>query len=234
MPVKTEAGRQAWEPGLELRYKTHGIHTWVDYVILPGGVVLDPRRLPRPWRGEAREYTVEEGPYRVRVFVENDSSRENARVTVKVLSIEPEPEYAVVVHEHRGGRMEWSAELLRPGGGVEELEVARAVVEDRRERRGDREYYVHVERWYIETPEGEHTLHVEKSVMKFPVVRLRREGDTIIASGATYDVKDFLKNLRYRWDPARKVWYKKTSKPEDDYAETVNYLSNLGAIVEEE
>jgi hypothetical protein len=43
------------------------------------------------------------------------------------------------------------------------------------------------------------------------VVSLKVEGDRILVLGDTYEIRDHLKRIGFRWDPAKKAWYTSAS-----------------------
>ena len=52
------------------------------------------------------------------------------------------------------------------------------------------------------------TIEVSKEVIKNKLsVRIYKEGSRIVVSGDTYHIKELLKQLRFRWDPLKQVWY---------------------------
>jgi hypothetical protein len=62
--------------------------------------------------------------------------------------------------------------------------------------------------------EGRRIVLSEREVAKNKlayVVSLKVEGDRIFVLGDTYEIRDHLKRLGFRWDPAKKVWYTSAS-----------------------
>jgi hypothetical protein len=52
------------------------------------------------------------------------------------------------------------------------------------------------------------TVRIGSEVIKSKLtVRIYRENGKVIASGDTYNVKEILKSLGFKWDPMKKVWY---------------------------
>jgi hypothetical protein len=67
------------------------------------------------------------------------------------------------------------------------------------------------------------TIEVSKEVIKSKLaVRVYREGSRIVVSGDTYYIKEQLKQLRFKWDPLKQVWYNEKA----DIAEVKAVLSN--------
>jgi hypothetical protein len=65
------------------------------------------------------------------------------------------------------------------------------------------------------------------------IVKLTVEGNNITVNGDTYDIKDFLKQRKFRFDPNRKVWVLSVNgNVEDKLAELKHELENMGVIVE--
>ena len=51
-----------------------------------------------------------------------------------------------------------------------------------------------------------------------------QEGSRIVVSGDTYHIKELLKQLKFKWDPLKQVWYNENAKT--DIAEVKAVLSN--------
>jgi hypothetical protein len=73
---------------------------------------------------------------------------------------------------------------------------------------------------------------LEKKKIKL-IVKLTVEGNNIIANGDTYEIKEFLKQRKFRFDPNRKIWVLSVNgNVEDKLAELKQELENMGVIVE--
>jgi hypothetical protein len=79
---------------------------------------------------------------------------------------------------------------------------------------------------YVEFEDNEirlETVEIGKEVIQSKlVVRLYRENSKVIASGDTYNVKEVLKSLGFKWDSFKRVWYSDKA----DIAEVKAVLSN--------
>jgi hypothetical protein len=65
------------------------------------------------------------------------------------------------------------------------------------------------------------------------IVKLTIEGNSITVNGDTYEIKEFLKQRKFRFDPNRKVWVLSVNgNVEDKLAELKHELESLGVIVE--
>jgi hypothetical protein len=107
----------------------------------------------------------------------------------------------------------------------EELEAKEEIAEVE-----DGKYKVRVKRVYVEV-DGEKIILSESEVGREVcvdklTVRIKATNGRVYVNGDTYHIKEQLKQLRYRWDPERKAWYK-----ESDINVVKSELESLGVQV---
>ena len=66
----------------------------------------------------------------------------------------------------------------------------------------------------------------------FLIVRLTVEGNSITVNGDTYEIKDFLKQRKFKFDGNRKVWVLNVDNVEEKVNELKHELEERGVIVE--
>jgi hypothetical protein len=174
------------------------------------------------------EHVVDLGILKIRY--KNYDSRKNLHRDIEVLEVR-QP-VVVKVHRMRGlGKPFDEVYILLPPNIVRKPAVEELKEELTVEENGKYRYKVLVR--YVEV--GGTRVVVEKTVMeKEPVperlvIKARVSGNTIEVYGDTYHVREVLKELKFRWDPVKKIWYAKHSSEDD-----VNYtLFELEARLKE-
>jgi len=210
---------QALETGFkmffELEYDTWGSFGQYDlsYLILSNDKRIDPRKLAnRVRKGTTVKSELNMDGFRVIVEIENNSSRKNSHYTVRVLGIEPTPEYVIYVGERRtSGNFYRDVKIYRDGKEykAELLKEIRDVTKEN----GRYIYHYREHITYVQVGNRKHVIDVEKEfvgkdIIGKPHVTIVITDARIEATGDTYHVKDVLKSLGFRWNGLEKVWYK--------------------------
>jgi len=182
-------------------------NTWGSYgqhslsiAILRNGTIVNPLQIERP----PRHTVVRKKIGDVEVEVENSSSAKNAHITVYI----PADAVLAVLERVRtsSGTRGW--EITYGEGDVEvvEEEEVREVV------KGGRRFKEVVRYWcYYYIPEGAGRVlfwreEAERSLVALDKPRVRiLKGAIIVAEGDTYEVRDALKKLGFRWNGERWV-----------------------------
>jgi hypothetical protein len=188
-------------------------NTWGSYgqrslaiAILKDGTIVDPSRIGCPARGMAAKKTV--GSTEVRVV--NSSSRKNAHIEVYI----PADAVEAVLSNTRTSSGDKGWEVVHGEGDIEVVEEKEENVVERNGRRF-KEVVTHWSYYYV-TKDGRKVLfYKERGASSLvpldkPRVRLVRDTarDVVYAVGDTYDVKETLKKLGFRWNSTLERWEK--------------------------
>jgi hypothetical protein len=195
--------------------------------------IIYPRKVDLvKWTWKRGEHEVEiPGLCRIKYY--NADSSKNYHRTVEVVDV-----YTTLVLDYHGAhscsRSFRELYVVRKVDGKlvfekPEVKSETAVVE--RDK-----YRVTVEREYIEVDgqkiyTGEYVVDRELCIEKL-YVKVIEAGDSVIVAGDTYEIKERLKALGYKWHPESKVWYKKKTNGFDKYA-AIRELEELGVQVVE-
>jgi hypothetical protein len=210
-------------------------NTWGSYgqfslalAILKDGVVVNPMFIKRPPRKE--EATVLVGETEVRVV--NDSSSKNAHIYVYV----PVEKVLAVVSTTKtsGGSKGW--EIIYGEGNIEIKEEKR----EREESRNGRRFKV-VESWwvyYFATKDGRkiefyrETAGRSEIPIDKPKVKLVKTANLVYVAGDTYEIRNTLKQLGFRWNDRWGRWEKANNG--DDIKKLAEEIGKVADVVVEE
>ena len=210
-------------------------NTWGSYgqhsiaiAILKDGTVVNPANIGYPPKGMVAKKTI--GNIEVRVV--NDSSRKNAHVYVYV----PAEVVEAVVSNTRtsSGYKGW--EIVYGEGDVETVEERK----EREENRNGRRFKV-VESWwvyYFSTKDGRkiefyrETAGRSEIPLDKPKVKLVKTANVIYVAGDTYEIRNTLKQLGFRWNDRWTRWEKANNG--DDIKKLVEELGKVADVTVEE
>jgi len=205
---------------IELKYETRGSYGQFTktMAVLRNGQLVDPEALARNLSsGDVVEMNIGG----VKVLVTDQSSSKNYRIYVQV----PASKVMAVISESKSSR-KWSGFRVE-GEGEVVGEVMENVIESGNKRiikRVKTYYYVNGD---LKIPLKSEYLGVETQLIGKPRVAIRRQDGKVLVTGDTYQIRDQLKALKFRWDPLSRAWY----IPELDEA-TRQRLSEIADIAE--
>ncbi|MEM4436143.1 MAG: hypothetical protein QXO22_04190 [Thermosphaera sp.] len=200
-------------------------NTWGSYgqyskkiAILKSGKVLDPQNFAKHVKREAK--VVVDG-YEIKVV--ETSSRKNIHVELEVPA---EAVLAIVKETKTSGNFYRDVETSEKYDIVEEEKI------EVRENYNKRYYvkylvtYLKIKDYKIELERkqvGIETELIGKPEIKIGVFVGYKSPWKVVADGDTYQIREQLKSLGFRWDPLMKEWYKPFSTKEeaDKFAEEV-------------
>jgi len=203
---------------------SYGQHS-VAIAILKDGTVVDPSRIGYPARGMVAKKTV--GSTEVRVV--NNSSRKNAHIEVYI----PADAVEAVLSNTRTSSGDKGWEVVYGEGDIEVVEnVEENVVE-----KNGRRFKEVVAYWsyYFVTKDGRRILFYKKrggsSLVPLDKPRVKLVRDTarnvVYATGDTYDVKEALKKLGFRWNPSLERWEKQSNGDLQQLAEQLKDVADV-------
>jgi hypothetical protein len=210
-------------------------NTWGSYgqfslalAILKDGAVVNPMFIKRPPRKE--EATVLVGETEVRVV--NDSSSKNARIYVYV----PAEKVLAVVSTQTtsSGGKGW--EIVDGEGDIEVKEEKR----EREESKNGRRFKI-VESWwvyYFVTKDGKKVEFYRETAgrseipLDRPKVKLVKTANVIYVAGDTYEIRNTLKQLGFRWNDRWSRWEKANNG--DDIKKLAEGLGKVADVTVEE
>jgi hypothetical protein len=205
---------------IELKYETWGSYGQFTktMAVLRNGQLVDPEALARNLSsGDVVEMNIGG----VKVLVTDQSSSKNYRIYVQV----PASKVMAVISESKSSR-KWSGFKVE-GEGEVVGEVMENLVEAGNKRitkRVKTYYYVNGD---LKIPLRSEYLGVETQLIGKPRVAIKRQDGKVLVTGDTYQIRDQLKALKFRWDPLSRAWY----IPELDEA-TMQKLSEVADVAE--
>jgi len=212
----------------------------LTYVVLPNGEKIDPRKLA-PRQKTTVTKKVKLGEYEITVEAQNNSSRKNAHYLVKILEIKPEPDFIIVVGETKTAKnYRFSAGIIYKDGREEEAKIIEEEEERIFEKENGRKVYKIKEvitRTYVEAngkkilikeDKFSDVLETKRKWYEIRVTSAKLRDKILIAIGGdTYQVRQALKALRYRWNG--RTWEKivDPSEAEKVLEETIQVIKDL-------
>jgi hypothetical protein len=200
----------------------------IAIAILKDGTIVNPANIGYPPRGMTAKKMV--GNTEVRV--ENSSSSKNAHIYVYI----PAEAVDVVLSNTRtsSGYKGW--EIIYGEGDVEVQEEKR----EREESRNGRRFKV-VERWwvyYFVTEDGRkieffrETAGRSEIPIDKPKVKLVKTANVIYVTGDTYEIRNALKQLGFRWNDRWTRWEKQSNG--EDIKKLAEEIGKVADVVVEE
>jgi len=197
--------------------------------VLVDGSVVDPEfDVPRA-KGVSLTKTVTVNGREYEIELINEDSRKNAHRVARI----PAEIVLAVVKWNKSASNFYEPTIIKGEGMIK--------AEQEEESWGDGAYrYVRVKVAYYYVNESKGVkVPVLRREIDFKKVRLtpyrltlRVDGTRIVVSGDTYHVKYFLKEMRFRWDPVNRVWYKGGDASE--VPQIVEQLKKYGIAVDVE
>ena len=170
--------------------------------VLVDGQLLDPSKTPHG-KGLVVKKVINVGGREYEIVIESRDSNKNSHRYIEV----PREIVLAVIKESKSSSG-WKGFSIEGEGEIVAEEKQQSWDNGRyRYTKIIREYYyVHKDKG-IKIKLREQEVDFKKELIAKPQITIRVEGTIIRIKGDTYHIREHLKNLRYRWDPALGVWY---------------------------
>jgi len=177
---------------------------------------------------DLEKYTRFEGEHEVEVkgikiwYVNNDS-RKNIKREIEIVKVN-EP---IIVRYFGNASCSESFEdvyLVYMDGDKTKMKMLEPQIEYQ-EIENEREITVYAIKYVIHN--GEKVIVSQKKIetRRKPMISVKTENNMIYISGDTYNIRDKLKAMGFKWDPSTKTWYRESSET------TIEQLRKIGVMV---
>ncbi|MEM4619447.1 MAG: hypothetical protein QW607_04465 [Desulfurococcaceae archaeon] len=199
--TQTSGGLEV-KPSIKLKYRTWGSYGQYhkDWAILRNHTIVDPAKFSSRTRGEYK--TVING---VEINIYDSSSSKNRHIVVEI----PSDQVLVIVTETKSSR-----NFDRKIEAFTNYEIIEKEIEETSiDRNGLKKIKTKYRVKYLVIDGKEYELEREKiaeenELIRKPRVKIETMYGKIVITGETYDIRDKIKALGFRWEPVLKVWYK--------------------------
>jgi len=206
---------------VELVYETWG--SYGQFVkttaVLKNGKLLDPAELPL----KKGDKNVEIDIFGIKIVVNDESSRKNRKIHVFV----PKNAVIAIISESAtsGG---WKGFKLN-GPGEIVAEIAENVTENGNKRiiKRIKTYYYQNNAINVKIPLKSENVSVQTELISKPQIVVNKLSDRILITGDTYQIREKLKALGFKWDALKKAWYTENSDEKVQVLEKLNEVADV-------